>query len=120
MLYLTIGFGLFALLCLLYAVHCYRELYSWARQCQSAQIAVSYKQKVKLVAPLVEWLLWTKQLKGSDANGRVIYSMGGTSVALIKKRETKWNIRQGLKLGRKKKSATATPPVREVPRGLPR
>ena len=105
--------GLVTVIAIAFAIRCYLELLNWARQCQTAQIAVSYKRKVKLNAPLVEWLLWCNQLKPAEENGRVIYSMGGTSVAIISHKPTKRGIRQALSIGRKKPSKTATPPVRE-------
>lgn len=68
-----------------FGARCYMELRRWARQCQHARIAIAYKQKVKLQAPLVEWLLWINQLdKDSDSTGRVVYRIGGTSVAITK------------------------------------
>jgi hypothetical protein len=78
-----------------FGLKCYSELRKWARQCQGARIAIAYKRKVKLQAPLIEWLMWVNQLdKDKDSHGRVVYSIGGTSVAITKavhpKRKRKW------------------------------
>ena len=75
-----------AIASVVFAARCYRELQKWSSECNSAQIAIAYKRKVKIVAPLTEWMLWTRQLSGEEANGRTIYHVGGTSVAIIKKR----------------------------------
>lgn len=62
----------------------YLHLWRWARQCQHARIAIAYKQKVKLEAPLVEWLAWVKMVdKDKQSHGRVVYRLGGTSVAIV-------------------------------------
>lgn len=63
----------------------YLELWRWARQCQQAQIAIAYKRKVQLSAPLVEWLLWCNQLQGAEENGRVVYRNGGITIAIIRR-----------------------------------
>lgn len=68
-----------------YGLVCRRELKKWAYQCQNARIAVAYKRKVKLQAPLVEWLTWINMLdKDQASNGRTVYTMGGTTVAIIR------------------------------------
>lgn len=76
-----------AVLSTAFAIHFYKELFKWARECQSAQIAIAWKGKVTVVAPLVEWMLWSRQLSGKEENGRVVYHNGGTRVALIKRRK---------------------------------
>lgn len=68
-----------------YGIRCYWELYKWARQCQGARISVYYKGKWQLGAPLVEWLLWCNQLnRDKESNGRPVYKMGGTTIAITK------------------------------------
>lgn len=68
-----------------FGLNCYRELHKWARMCQNGRITIAYKRKVKLDAPLTEWLGWMNMLKKDKlSGGRVIYSMGGTSVAILK------------------------------------
>ena len=98
---------------ILFGIRCYVELWRWAKQCQRAQIAVAYKQRVKLSAPLVEWLLWVNQLRDADSNGRVVYRMGGTSVAIVKGATPPSRIRRALRTGTRRRKSTATPPVRE-------
>lgn len=85
MIYVAAAGWAVALVALAFAGKCYRELYKWARQCQNARIAIAFKRKVQLQAPLVEWLLWCNQLdKDKDSHGRVVYRAGGVSVAITK------------------------------------
>jgi hypothetical protein len=74
---------LVAAVAVLFAGRCYKELHSWARQCQGARIMIAYNNRVKLQAPLTEWLLWTRKL-GEDerSTGRVIYRANKVSVAI--------------------------------------
>lgn len=74
-----------AILCILFTASIYRELYKWSRQCQHAKIAVAYKRKVQIQAPLVEWLTWANQLEGDAAsNGRVVYRNREVTVAILR------------------------------------
>lgn len=92
-----------------YAVKCYRELFKWARQCQRARIAVAYKEKVRLEGPLVEWLGWCNALdKDKESRGRVVYRMGGTSVAVIKGVKPVGKTRQAV-ASAKRRRANAAP-----------
>lgn len=71
---------------LAYSWYWYRELRKWARQCKGARIAIAYKRKAALQAPLLEWLLWCNQLdEDKDSNGRVVFQRQGVSVAIIKR-----------------------------------
>jgi hypothetical protein len=73
----SLGFSLFTFL----------RLRSYNRYLADARIAVAYKQKVKLQAPLGEWLQWANMLgKDQQSNGRVVYRMGHTTVAILKPR----------------------------------
>jgi hypothetical protein len=86
MLYLAIGGLVFGVLGIAWALTCYWKLWQWARQCQYARIVVAHKRKVRLNAPIVEWLLWCNMLdKDKDASGRVVYTDASTSVAIVKK-----------------------------------
>ncbi len=68
-----------------FALRFYYELWKWARQCQNVRIAIEYKGKVKTQQPIIEWLLWANQLdRDKDSNGRVLYHLGGTRVAILK------------------------------------
>ena len=88
MIYVTVGSLIFGVLGVAYSITCYYELWKWARECQHSRIVLTYKGKVKINAPIVEWLLWIRQLdKDKDNNGRVMYTYGGTQVAIIKKGE---------------------------------
>ena len=101
--------GVVGLVGIAFGVTCYMHLREWARQCQGAQIAIAYKRKVQLSAPLVEWLTWSKMLKKGEERGRVVFRQGGVSVAIIRKPVVKRSI--GLR--RKKKPAPAPQQVRE-------
>lgn len=64
----------------------YWHLYRWAKECQGARITIAYKRKVKIDAPLVEWMLWIRQAnKDKSTGGRIVYSVGGTQVAILKR-----------------------------------
>lgn len=65
---------------------CYNELRKWVRQVRGARIAVAYKRRVQLQAPLSEWLGWCNQLdRDKDSTGRVIYRQGAVTVAIVKR-----------------------------------
>ena len=82
--------GIVTVLSLLFALRCYLELREWAHRCQNARIAIAYKGRVKMQAPLTEWMLWCEMLeKDKKSNGRVIYGMGGTSIAIYRTTEFK-------------------------------
>ncbi len=79
--------GAVTVLALLFAFRCWLELRKWARQCQRARIAVAYKQRVTLEAPLVDWLNWANMLGADQASrGRVVFRGGHVSVAILKPR----------------------------------
>lgn len=81
-----IGGTLFGLFGLAYAVRFYIELRKWAHLIKYARIVVAYKGKVKLNAPLQEWALWIRMLEEDEAsNGRVLYQLGATRIAILRK-----------------------------------
>ena len=86
-LVLPIVLGAVAVLALLFAARCYLELHRWARVMQRGGIAIGYKNKVQLEAPLVELAEWIDALKADDAAGRVIYTARGVRVALLRNRK---------------------------------
>lgn len=98
-----------------FAVRFYIELRRWAHHCKYARIAIAYKGKVKLHAPLTEWVAWVNMLdKDKDSQGRVIYRAGGTSVAITKAVVPPGKLRQRLNERRRAKSDTTVgPKVRE-------
>jgi hypothetical protein len=68
-----------------FGVRCYLELQKWAKQCQRAEIAIAYNRRVKLRAPLVEWLTWANQLQNDErSTGRVVLKMNKMSVAILR------------------------------------
>lgn len=80
---ISVAFGVTGVAC---ACWFYSELWKWAKQCQGARIAVAYKRKVVLDAPIKDYLIWTNQLdQDKHSNGRTIYANGGTRIALIKR-----------------------------------
>lgn len=81
-----------ALVAFLFACRCYYELWKWARECQYWRIAIEFKGKTKIDAPLQEWLLWSRQAnKDKTAGGRIVYHAGGTRVGLITRGAAKAN-----------------------------
>lgn len=93
-----------------FGANCYYHLWRWAKFCQRAQIAVAYKNKVKICHPIQEWMLMVNLLK-PDETGRTVYSLGGTRVAIIRgkpitmRRDLAKMLRSGaLKLKRSKKT----------------
>lgn len=70
---------------LAFAVTFYLHLRRWGRLMNYGRIAVAYKGKVKLQAPLREWALWCRMLDADkDSSGRTIYKLGATSIAITK------------------------------------
>lgn len=68
-----------------WAVRFYWELRKWAYLIKYGRIVVAYKGKVKLNAPLQEWALWAKKSEeDKTSNGRVIYHVGGTRIAVLR------------------------------------
>lgn len=64
----------------------YAHLRRDMREYSQARIVVAYKRKVKIDAPLTEWLLWIRKAnEDKNSSGRVVASYGGTSVAIIKR-----------------------------------
>lgn len=87
---------------------CYLELYRWARQCQRARIAVAFKRKVQLQAPLVEWLSWSNQLSADESSsGRVVYRNGGVTVAILKPVKPVGRVGQAILRARRKRASVA-------------
>lgn len=115
MIYVAAASWLVTCMAILFAARCYRELWRWARQCQNAQIAIAYKRKVKIVAPLVEWLLWCNRLDAErDIGGRTIYSLGGTDVALIRGDvSVKRSILRSIGIGRSTNKRSRAPGARQ-------
>ena len=69
---------------LLFGFRCYYELWKWARECQFWRIAVEFKGKTMIDAPLQEWLLWARQAnRDKQAGGRIIFHAGGVRVGLV-------------------------------------
>lgn len=69
-----------------WGVRFYWELRKWAHLIKYARIVIAYKGKVKLNAPLQEWALWCKMAEtDKSSNGRVVYTLGGTRVAILRK-----------------------------------
>lgn len=67
------------------AVRYYLELRKWARQCQNARIVISHKRRVRLNAPLTDWLVWANSLgRDETMTGRIIYTADKTQVAIIR------------------------------------
>lgn len=69
-----------------FGLFCALRLYQWERQLRGARIAIAYKGKVKLNAPLIEWIGWINALdKDEKSTGRAIYKANATTVAILKR-----------------------------------
>lgn len=78
----SITVGLFGVA---YGTKFWIELRRWAYLIKYGRLAIAYKGKVKLNAPLQEWALWCKMAEQEDkVNGRVIYHLGGTRIAVLR------------------------------------
>lgn len=102
----------FGVVAIAFGISCYVQLYKWARECQGARIAIAYKGKVQMNAPLVEWMLWTRMLKGKEENGRVVYRNGQVTVAILK-RPPRRTVRQRWTIRRNQRQTKSAPQVRE-------
>lgn len=70
-----------------WGVRFYWELRKWAYLIKYGRVVIAFKGKVKINAPLEEWALWCKKAneeKDKNTNGRVIYHLGGTRVAVLR------------------------------------
>lgn len=67
----------------------YSHLRRWVRHARSARIAIAYKRKVVLDAPLTEWIEWSHMLDKDQDRGRVVYRGGHVSVAIARPRKRK-------------------------------
>lgn len=77
--------GFIGLLGILFGLSCYRELRRWANLCNHSKIVIAYKKRVKTQQPLTEYIKWIQALNEEESHrGRVIYILGGTTVAIMK------------------------------------
>lgn len=75
----------FGLVGLLVGFTCWRLLRAWIRDCRECRILIAVKGRVRLDAPLVEWLAWNKALpKRERGRGGVIFQHNGVRVALAR------------------------------------
>lgn len=103
--WISVGFGVLGVA---YGIRCYWELYKWARQCQNARIAISFKRKVRLQAPLVEWLLWANNVKKDKlATGQVVFSQANVSVAVVQADTPPGKVRKAIRTARGRHGQTA-------------
>jgi hypothetical protein len=59
-------------------------LRGWQRTL-TMRIAVAYKGRVKIQAPIREWITWSRSVeKNADRKGQEVFKMGGTTVAILK------------------------------------
>ncbi len=72
----------FGLVGLLVGYAGWRLARQWQRDCQEARILIAVKGRVRLDAPLVEWLAWNKALpKREQGRGGIIFQHNGVRVA---------------------------------------
>jgi hypothetical protein len=56
----------------------------WAKVCQESRIAIAYKRRIAMQAPLTDFIVWIDQLtKDEQSNGRVVYGRAGVTVAIL-------------------------------------
>ena len=68
-----------------FGLECYRRLHEWARLCQRGRIFIAYNNKVRLDAPITDWVQWTRMLKDDEAStGRVISNFGKVRVGILR------------------------------------
>jgi len=77
---------------LILAGNFYYHLWQWARDCQSAVVAVAYKRKVVMSPTLVELLLWSRQVP-EEQNGQVFYKAPNVTIAIVKRNKRTWQQR---------------------------
>lgn len=66
------------------ATYAWWQARKWTILIAYSRVAIEYKGKVKIDAPLREWALWCKQAgKDKQTRGHVMYAMGGTRIALF-------------------------------------
>lgn len=81
--YMSITIGVFGVA---WGIRFYWELRKWAHLIKYGWVIVAYKNKVKINAPLQEWALWCRTAeKDKGSNGRAVYKLGGTTVAVVRK-----------------------------------
>jgi hypothetical protein len=82
---LDIALTVVAVVSVVFGAVCYREARKWAKQCRNARIVVAHKRRVKLNAPLVDWLTWANSLDQDESStGRIVYLNDKTSVAIVR------------------------------------
>lgn len=98
---IELGAVIFGVCGLGFGLRCYWELRKWAKQCKEARIVVAYNRRVKMNAPLIEWLQWCNMLdKDESTTGRVVYMNGKTSIAIVrpKKNAPDYNIERAARI----------------------
>lgn len=69
---------------LVFGVNSYLELWKWAKQCQRARVVIAYNHRVRMQAPLTDWLAWANTLGGNQKEtGRVVFTDRKFSVAVV-------------------------------------
>jgi hypothetical protein len=82
---MTVILLIVALLGWLAAIIAGRQLYRWERFLRGTRVQVRFKGKAKMSPRLIDWLVWAQRLQGDKkVNGQVIYSQGGTTIALMR------------------------------------
>ena len=83
--YIILGLAASALVAWPLAAVTYYVFRRWVRQARSARIAVYYKRRAVLEAPLADWMAWADMLDAdTEANGRIVYRGGHVSLMIVK------------------------------------
>lgn len=71
-----------------FGAKCYLELRKWAHLCQRGRIFIAYNNRVKLDAPITDWIQWTRMLtKDEQSTGRIIYQANKLRVGILRPRK---------------------------------
>lgn len=90
----------------------WKELKTWAEWARYGRIALSYKGKVQLQAPLTEFVAWAHALKADEhSKGRVIWKQGPAACVIAKAAVPKTESRFKFPAVFSRKGSGATSPV---------
>lgn len=91
-----------------FGITCYVKLHEWARLCQNGRIFIAYNNRVKLDAPITDWIQWTRMLKGDEqTSGRIIYQANKLRVGILRPKTPNKTTVKTVKHSQPKETVTA-------------